>query len=281
MIETDLQAVIYGLASAASWGAGDFGGGLASKRNHVVVVIIVSQAVGASLLLALALLLGEPLAGGRDLWLGAIAGLLGELGLVALYLALARGRMGVVAPVAAVVSAILPVLVGIAQEGLPTIMQLLGFGLALLAVWLLSRGSNHTPFSWSDLSLPMVAGIGFGLFFILIDRVSQGVILWPLITARLASITALVSYAAIQRQRIIPAANQFPVMVLAGIFDSGGNAFFALATQAGRLDISTIVSSLYPAGTVILAWLILKEKLERQQWLGVLTALLALLLIAV
>lgn len=277
---SELFSVVYGLSSAASWGAGDFCGGVAAKRTDVYGVIIVSQIIGGILLLALALMLGEAVPEAVHLFTGGMAGLCGAFGLVALYRGLAQGRMGVVAPLAAVVAAVLPVLVGIFNEGFPGIWQILGFIAAFIAVWFLSRGSRHAPFQLSDLKLPFFAGIGFGLFFILIDRVSSVSVLWPLVSARASSATLFSLFALAGKKRIARLRNRFLIIAFAGIFDTGGNAFFALATRIGRLDISTVISSLYPAVTVLLAWLILKEKLDRSQWVGIFSALTALVLIA-
>jgi drug/metabolite transporter (DMT)-like permease len=280
MISSEAWAVVYGLASAASWGAGDFSGGVATKRSNVYSVIIVSQLVGGALLLALAFLLAEAIPSPDNLLFGGLAGISGALGLVALYTGLAGGRMGIVAPITAVVTAFFPIIVGIINEGFPSTWQLLGFGIALIAVWFLSRGGGDATIQARELSLPIAAGLGFGLFFIFIDRVSDSAILWPLVAARIASISMLFVFVTTRRQGKIPARNQFLIIALAGILDTGGNAFFALATRLGRLDISAVLSSLYPAATVLLAWFILKERLVLQQWVGVVAALLALVLIA-
>jgi drug/metabolite transporter (DMT)-like permease len=281
MTNSEGLAIAYGLASAASWGTGDFSGGLAAKRTSVYSVIILSQLVGGIFLITLAVLIKESLPAPEGLFLGSAAGLCGVFGLVALYRGLARGQMGLVAPVAAVVTAILPIIAGILNEGLPSALQLLGFGLALVAVWFLAGLGRGASRQWRVLGLPVAAGIGFGVFFILINQVSDEAILWPLAAARVASVLAL-SIFIIGRQRggLPTSRGQFLVIALAGIFDSGGNAFFALATRAGRLDIAAVLGSLYPAATVLLAWLILKERLGRQQWLGILMALAALAFIA-
>jgi drug/metabolite transporter (DMT)-like permease len=279
-IGSELLAVLYGLASAASWGAGDFSGGFATKRSSVYSVVIVSQCVGAIFLVGVALLFGESWPILSDWLYGAGAGLAGVVGLVALYRGLALGRMGLVAPLAAVVTAIVPVVVSIFSEGLPTGLQLVGFAVALLAVWLIAGNGAEGRIQVTDLVFPVVAGLGFGFFFILIDRVTEGNIFWPLVAARGASVGMLLLGLSLTRQLELPRLSQFPIIALAGLLDTGGNAFFVLAAQLGRLDIAAVLSSLYPATTVILAWLILQERLTSQQWLGVWAALMAVMLIA-
>jgi drug/metabolite transporter (DMT)-like permease len=273
--------VLFGLASAAFWGAGDFSGGLAAKRTNVYGVVIVSQAVGLLLLAALALLFKEPVPG-PGIWLtGAIAGLIGAVGLTALYQGLATGRMGIVAPLTAIVAAIVPVVFGFVLEGAPSVAKMAGFALAIAAVWFLSRSGDRQPVAAGDLLLPVVAGICFGIFVILIDRVSEVAVLWPLVASRLASLAPLLLACALFRQPPLPAKDQLRLTFLAGILDSTGNAFYALAARFGRLDIAATLGSLHPASTVLLARAILKERLDRRQWFGVLLALVAVLLIAV
>jgi len=280
VIGTEFLAVIYGLASAISWGAGDFSGGIATRRNSVYIVVFGAQAVGIMALIIVAMLLAEPFPLARDMLYGGVAGIAGNIGLVALYRGLATGRMGVVAPVAAVVTALVPILAGLLTEGLPATQQITGFGLALTAVWLISRSGSEAPITLPELGLPLLAGVNFGLFFILIDQVSRGAVLWPLVAARLASLFLLLGIVMLTQQRDMPTRRQLPIIILAGLLDTGGNAFFALATQTGRLDISAVLSSLYPASTILLAWLILKERLLPRQWIGVGAALVAVVLIA-
>lgn len=281
----ELLAVAYGLASAAVWGAGDFSGGLATRRGNVYGVVLLSQAVGLFCLLGLALLLEGALPPARDLLFGAVAGIAGMLGLLALYAGLARGQMGVVAPLTAVLSSIIPVIVGIITEGAPPVWVLLGFGLAVTAVWLFSSGGKTGRIKLAELALALLAGLGFSLFFIFIDQVTIGAVFWPLVAARLAAVPLLLLFVTVQQQRANarwkpPATHLLPIIALAGILDSGGNYFFTLAAQSGRLDIAAVLASLYPASTVLLARLILKEKLGSRQWLGVVMALVALVLIA-
>ena len=278
-MNSEFLAIGFGLASAIVWGAGDFCGGLASKRNNVYSVILVSQVVGALMMLALAMWL-EPTLPGPLYWLlGGLAGVAGMLGLVAFYTGLAGGRMGLVAPLSAVITAILSVVAGIAMEGWPATLQLVGFGAALLAMWLLAWNGNVLLAS-RELGLAAAAGLGFALFFILIDRVSDQAVFWPLLAARLASVSCLLIFMMTRRQEMLPVTVQLPLIVVTGILDVSGNALFALAARMGRLDIAAMFSSLYPASTVILAWVILNERLLKRQWLGVLAALTALVFMA-
>jgi len=280
MSNAPLLGIAFGLAAASSWGTGDFCGGLASKRTHVYGVVLLSQLVGLGLLVALAFLLAEPVPGLPDMIWGGIAGVAGTVGLAALYRGLATGPMGVVAPIAAVVSVILPLFFGLFLEGVPAWSQLVGFGLALCAVWLITRPRHGERIQARHLALPVLAGLGFGVFLILIDHVSAAAVLWPLASARAASVLVLAIALLVASQPVAQARSQIPLIVLAGLFDTGGNAFYAVAARAGRLDIAAVLGALYPAMTVVLARLILKERLSRQQGLGLAMALLAVMLIA-
>jgi drug/metabolite transporter (DMT)-like permease len=280
---SEALALICGLAAAASFGTGDFCGGFATKRSSVFRVIVISQIVGLALLAVLAVTLGEPIPPRNSLVFGGLAGLFGTLGLTALYIGLARGRMGIVAPVSAIVGAVLPIVAGIFMEGAPTGSQLLGLLLGVCAIWYLAGGGGTTSVHPRELGFPILAGIGFGFFFIFIDRVSETTIFWPLVTARVVSISMIIAFIGARRQQQAQTqlnSQLLMTIILAGIFDAAGNILFALASRLGRLDISTTLTSLYPAGTVFLAWFILKERLTQRQWFGVGVALAALVLIA-
>ncbi|HEX7139256.1 MAG TPA: EamA family transporter [Vicinamibacterales bacterium] len=265
----------FGLASAASWGAGDFCGGVATKRAGGFEVVIGAQLVGAIGFLALAVATGESVPGIINLaWCG-VAGLAGAIGLLALYRALAEGRMGVAAPISGMLSAAVPAVAGAAVEGLPRAVTLGGFVLALVAVWLVARTGDEA-IELRQLGLPVVAGFGFGLFIVIIGRASGNAVFWPLVAARVASLTVLPFVAIANRQSIWPARAALLPIAIAGAFDAGGNAFLVMAAHAGRLDVAAVLSSLYPAGTVLLACLILKERITRWQFAGLLTALLAI-----
>jgi drug/metabolite transporter (DMT)-like permease len=272
--------VVFGLAASLCWGSGDFSGGLASRRANPSSVVISAYAVGFFVLVALALIWREPLPGLADIIWGGLAGIAGVLGLIAFYTALASGKMGIAAPISAVLTATLPVLFSAITAGLPRPLQLVGFALALVAIFLISR-PEEAGGSATGIGLALLAGCGFGFFFILISRVSSGHTYWPLAVARLSSVASLFLYLAFRRQRILSGLSKVSwLVVLAGTLDAIGNAFFVLASHSGRLDVAAILSSLYPAATVILAAIFLRERVTRIQGAGVLIVLAAIPLIS-
>lgn len=278
---TEFLTILFGLLSALSWGAGDFSGGVAAKRNKLFAVMFTSQGVGAVLLVTLAFVFDKTLPSWHSLGWGALAGAVGVIGLALFYHALATGTMGIVAPVSAVTTALLPLGVATLTEGAPALWQQLGFVVALIAVWLLAGGmSRHHKLKFSDLKLPTLAGISFGLFFIFIDRASAEAAFFPLVAARIASLSLMGLALLVRRQSARITLPNLPLVATAGVFDALGNAFFALAAQTGRLDIAAVLASLYPASTVFLAWIILKEEMGKSQWVGVALALGALVLIS-
>jgi drug/metabolite transporter (DMT)-like permease len=238
-------------------------------------VVVFSQGLGIALLVALAQLIGEaPPALDRVAW-AVLAGANGALGLVALYSALASGRMGIAAPVAGVVGAVVPVLVGMSAQGSPGALRLGGFALGLAGVWLLAGGGvgGAGP---RELLLPVVAGVSFGLFLVLIHWAGDAGVLWPLTAARVTSMGALAAIGGVTRTLRVPRGSALGLTCLAGILDTGGNAFFVLAAQVGRLDVAGVLSSLYPAATVVLACVLLRERLTRRQAVGAVATLAAI-----
>jgi drug/metabolite transporter (DMT)-like permease len=274
-----LPTVIFGLAASLCWGSGDFSGGLASRRANVSSVVLAAYTVGFALLVTLALIWREPIPQPVDLLWGVLAGVAGVLGLLAFYSALATGKMGLAAPVSAILTATLPVLFSAFTVGLPHPLQLGGFALALLAIGLISRPERGEG-SPKGIGLALLAGCGFGCFFILISRVSPGTVFWPLAMARFVSVILLLAVLLLRRQPILPGKNVALLVVATGILDAVGNAFFVLAAHSGRLDIAAVLSSLYPAATVLLAALVLRERVQRIQATGIVLALLAIPLIS-
>src|SRR5215212_2476333 len=203
MLGADFAGVAFGLASALSWGAGDFSGGLAAKRVPVFGVLSIGHGVGLLLLIGLVLVSGEPLPSTTDLGWGLAAGLAGAVGLASLYRALAIGQMGIVAPLSAVLTAALPALFGVLTEGLPGALKLVGFVLALVGIWLVA-GTGVSADAHDGRGLAVLAGCAFGLFFILIHRAGANAIFWPLVAARIGSLGLVLALALTRHQLLRP-----------------------------------------------------------------------------
>ncbi len=230
-------------------------------------------------MLLLALITGEPLPSHAALLWGAIAGFVGGLGLVSLYRALAIGKMGINAPVAAVITAALPVLYGVWKEGAPAAIQVAGFALALVAIWLIAMPSGELGRP-KGLGLAVCAGLGFGGYLIFSRFAATEAVFWPLVSARAASVCEMLVIVTVSRQAWKPSRGLLRWMICAGVFDSLGNMFFMMAVRHGRMDVASVLSSLYPASTVVLARLVLKEKISAIQTTGMIAALVAVPLIA-
>jgi len=271
--------ILFGLAAALTWGAGDFSGGIASKRTKALSVVIIAHAFSMVLLLAAAFLLREPFPPlAAWLW-GGLAGLGGAIGLVLLYSALASGRMSVAAPVSALVAAAIPVAFAALTKGLPSPWVIAGFVLALAAIWLVSGGSRD--FHLAELRLPLLAGLAFGFFFTTLHLASGESVIYPLIAVRIVSISSLLLFSLVTRQPVAPSRTSLFPILMSGLLDTLGNGLYALAAQLGRVDIAAVLGSLYPGATVLLAWFLLKEHINRQQVVGIAAALAAIVLITV
>ncbi len=281
MISSETIAITCGLFSALAWGAGDFTGGFAARRGSALTVVFFSQLLGGVLMLTLTSLLADHAPDTRQLLSGMLAGAFGALGLVFLYKGLASGRMGLVAPLSAMVAAVLPMGFSFVVEGLPTPLQMSGLAAAMVAVWLLSSPGGNMRIKKGELRLSLLAGLGFGLFFILMDHASGQALLWPLLAAKAGGVTVMFLILTATRQLAPPPGGQIILIALTGILDMAGTAAFVVAAHLGRLDVSTVLASLYPASTIMLAWLVFREHLGRRQWFGVATASAALILIAV
>jgi len=281
-----LLSILFGLGAALSWGSGDFTGGLASRKTGAYRAVFYSEIIGVFLLLIMLGISGESFPSLRIWLLAMIAGAIGTLGLMLLYQAMTLGLMSISAPVSALLAALIPVLVGSFKEGLPHALTFTGFGFALAAVWLVSQsegGVKDILSHLSDLKLPLLAGIGFGSYFILMhEATSTGATVWPMIASRTGGTLLIAAYIFISRTSWkVEDTSAWTFLILNGIFDIGGNVFFILAGQAGRLDVASVLSSLFSGVTVMLAWIFLKERLSRNQWIGVLSAFVAIVLMTV
>ena len=280
-----MLSIIYGILSAASWGAADFIGGLASKRTSPYRVLFLAEIAGLIPFTLLALFTRESIPPAADMLLGAVSSLIGLTGLLLLYRALADGQMTIAAPVSALFAALIPVIFGFFTLGAPSYATMIGFGLTCLAVWFISQTD---PTNWrfplrglrssADLRLPLLSGFFFGLYFITLHQATLNAFFWPLVAARFAGVVALGFYALLTRQTAMPAREVWGFCLVNGVIDIGGNAFYVLAAQTGRIDVAAVLGALYPASTVLLAWIFLKERIAWLQTFGVLLAFMAIIL---
>ena len=188
-MDSPFLAAIFALSAAAAWGSGDFTGGLAARRVGPFPTVLISYTVGLLVLVIVALARFEMLPPLADLLWGALAGLFGLVGLGFLLRGFATGRMGIVAPVSAVLATAIPVILATFTEGMPHELQLLGFGLALVGIWLLSRPERLGGHP-AGLGMALLAGLGFGAFFTALDQVGESAVFWPLVAGRLAACAA-------------------------------------------------------------------------------------------
>lgn len=275
----NLIAPALSLAAAISWGAADFSGGIATKTTNAFRVVVVAHATGLVLMLALALISGEPRPGARALLVGAAAGMVGGIGLAAFYRSLAIGKMGLNAPLSAVITALLPLGFSFVTEGLPGAGRIAGFAVALISIWVIAAPRARDD-QQQGVGLAIVAGIGFGGFLLLM-KLAGGGVFWPLASARAASSLLMLAIVLLSGSARQSGMGALRYILIAGILDSAANALYVAAAQRGRLDTAAVLSSLYPAGTVILARLVLKERWSGMQAFGMVVALLAVVLISV
>ena len=276
------MAVVLALGSAAVYGASDFLGGLASRKASVFGVVALSQLAGLVALLALLPWLGGPVTV-ADLGWGAAAGLVGSTGLVVFFQALSSGTMSVIAPVTAVTSAAVPVLVGLLGGNRIGLWAAAGIALALAAVVLVSAEGGLSALRAArpaSLAPALAAGTAFGFFFVLLDRTSEEAGVTPLVAARMASVALVAVLALATRQSLRVTRPALPLVALSGVGDMTANALFLLATQQeGQLAITGVLASLYPVSTVVLAQLVLRERLVPAQLAGLASAFAAVVLI--
>jgi drug/metabolite transporter (DMT)-like permease len=269
--------VFLAALAALSWGTADFIGGLASRQAPARSVVVYSQLVGLTLaLIGAPLLGGEPTA--RDFLWGGAAGLLGSFGLVALYAALAGGKISVVAPVSGVISAGVPLLFGLLIGERPAPTAVVGMTVALVAIWLVSAGEDLAA---SGIGLALVSGAGFAGFAIVIGQTADTSGLWPLVPARVSSILLIVGFSLLTAGAIRPPRKVGRLVIAAGVGDMAANMLFLTASHRGLLSIAAVVSSMFPAPTVLLGRFVLHEKVRPAQWVGLVLALVAVTLISI
>lgn len=262
------MGVVLALGAAVAYGLSDFIGGLASRRTTPWPVALLAGLGGLVGAVVLALVVtGDPTA--ADLWWGAAAGLGSGAGSVFLYRGLATARMGVVAPVSAVGAAVVPVVVALGTGERPSMLVVIGILAALPGIWLVARvpetGSEDRSGGLVD---GLLAGLGFGLLFAALGQVPDGAGFWPLAAAQLAGVVTICALAALLRAPWVPTAASEWWGAVAGLVASAAVLMFLLASQTGLLTVAAVLTSLYPAFTILLAALVLREQIYRAQGAG-------------
>jgi drug/metabolite transporter (DMT)-like permease len=268
------------LASAVAWGVADFNGGLATRSVPATRVAAMTQTWGLLLLVPAALLVGGTLPV-RDALFGLLAGVAGALGLVAYFEALARGPMGVASPLAGVIGVLIPVVVGLGGGERPSVTGAAGIGVAVVAV-LLAGGSGPAgsrSAARGGILLAAASGIGFGLFFVLLHATSSHDGVWPLVTARVGSLALLWTLSRRTRGTVVPGRVQI-LVATSGLFDMAANMLYLVAVHHGLLSVTAVTVSLYPVVVLVLARVLLGERLTRHHRLAAALALAAAVLIS-
>ena len=269
----------YSLTAMGMWGISDFAGGVGARRTNAFLFTAIVHTSGICLMGTVSLLAHAPFPPGSGVLWAMLAGSVGGISLALFYRALASGKMGLIAPVAAVLGAGIPTVVTAITEGAPTIRQVLGFGFAVIGVWLISRseGDFKRP---EGLGLAIIAGCGFGGFYLCVHQAGAASALWIATISRCASLVVTFAMVLVGKNIRAVAAPVLLIAIMDGCLDIGGSALFVRAQQLGRLDVAVVLSSLYPAITVLLARVFLHEHFSRSRTVGVLAALVAVPMIA-
>lgn len=278
--------VLLALASAAMYGAADFLGGLASRRAGTIAIVVLSQFAGlVALVLMLPFLPASAPARGDWIW-GAAAGIAGGTGVALLYRALAIGTMAIVAPITAVCAVTIPVAAAIALGERPGFLTVGGIVLAMIAIVLVSQphaspdSAGHAPpVRARGAATALASGVAIGLFFLALARTNSDAGMWPLVAARGVSFGLFGAIALVLRVPMRMPARVAGTAVVGGVMDMLANLLYLLATRHGPLSVVVTLSSLYPASTVLLARVVLGERLSARQILGIVCALVAVMVI--
>ena len=276
-----MLAFAISLGSAFSWGVSDFLGGLTSRRLPVLAVLAVSQPAGLVLVAVMILVFGADPISADKFAIAALAGAASLGGLWAFYAAMAMGTVSVVAPIASL-GVVVPVAIGLARGDSPAAIQLIGLIPAIAGVMILSYEEHpeHGGVARRAIILAILAGLGFGIFFTALDIASPDRPGWAILAVRVGGVSVVAIALLITRPRLAAVSGSIAVLLVIGFFDVLANALFAVASTKGVLPVVAVGGSMYPAFTIALATFVLRERLARVQWAGVVLALLGVALIA-
>jgi drug/metabolite transporter (DMT)-like permease len=277
-----LIGVALALAASLSWGIADFGGGIGTRRMHVLWVVVASQCAGLVLVGTLALATQPQPPTGRELAWGAFGGVLGAVGLGSFYRALAIGSMGIVGPISTT-GAIVPVAYGLARGEHPSVLQAFGIVVAIAGVVAASleplpegRGRKVA----AGVGLSLLAALGFGSSLLGLNRVSQAGVVWGTLTLRLTAVPIVCLVALLARPSTARLRATLPIVLAAGLFDAGANLLYGASARHGLISVVSVLGSLYPVVLVVLARVVLAERIAPPQLAGVAVALAGVALIS-
>src|SRR5215469_1813468 len=278
-IPTQYLPAAFSLTAMGMWGVSDYTGGIGSRRANAFLFTTVVNSSGVVLMSTVALLAYAPFPVARSIFWAGLGGLVGGASLAFFYQALASGKMGLTAPVAAVLGAGIPTIVTAFTEGFPGNRHLIGFVLAVAGVWLICRVEDESGRP-EGLGLAVISGCGFAGYYLCVHQTGDASALWVAVFSRAGSLVVTAAVVLLgPGLRAIPG-SVLAMAVLAGGLDTLGSAFFVRAQQVGRLDAAVVLSSLYPVITVLLARLFLHEHFSRARTVGMLAALAAVPMIA-
>jgi drug/metabolite transporter (DMT)-like permease len=269
----------YSVGAVLLWGTADFAGGYGSRRANAFVLTAFSHLCALVWMTVIAVGSHGTFPSARSMAWAVVAGAVGGFSLAIFYRALAAGQMGLTAPIGALIGAAIPTLADIAMEGAPSRWTIVGFVLAIAAIWLITRPEEQTAERPAGVLMAALAGVGFAGFYLCIHQ-ATGSPLWVAAVSRIGSLTATSIAVLVTRAPIKLNASGTKLGALAGFLDISASALFIFASQHGRLDEAVVITSLYPAVTVLLARFVLKEHFSRWRFVGLLAALAAVPLIA-
>jgi drug/metabolite transporter (DMT)-like permease len=282
------EASALALLAAAVWGTSDFCGGIVTRRSTPAVVLMIAHGLGLLALLAVLAIHPSGTPTRHTVVFGLLAGLAGGIGLLALYKGLSLGSMGLVAALSGVLTAAVPVLVSFFSEARPAALQLAGFAVAGVAIWLIAYTPGTSPHP-HGLGLAVLAGVCFGFLLVFLHVAGRDSVIWALTFSRVGSVSCAVALGLMTMKTLSRKESSqigtfwravFPLAAVAGILDTTGNLLYTASSLTGRLDVAAVLSSLYPAGTILLAVWLLRERATRNQTIGMALAVIAVALIS-
>lgn len=278
-----MSSAMFGFLAAIAWGAADFIGGLAARKMSAFKVVAVGWIIGLVLMPLLALITKEAQLTPAQMGYCMIAGLLGSGGIVLFYFSLAKSKMSLVAPITGLLTGVIPVIIGFIIQGLPGALTLFGIVLALMAVLLISNEGaiyKGITIKWDEIKYPILCGAAFGFYLFFMHKGSPSGVFWPMTFTHISGVLLILASVAVLKKDIKPKAPDLPYIISNFTFDLVGTIMFILASQTGRLDVASVLSSLYPGITILMAVIILRERMTKPQIFGVLLAMVAIALLS-